>query len=179
MDLIHTLKGLKNSRKTGVPYHSNSSALKTPFETLRKKWDQVPTGASASEKTTNLITLSDEALLAEWEKARRDISPDQNYTQVCWSVLHPSRDENRVASPGSVAPLADGEPRHTSATELPPYATAPRHRRIFTIDFTDHTVRSMHTFGDRASHQRSATPALSCQRRVQTQGRCDSPAQHS
>jgi len=26
MDLIHTLKGLKNSRKTGVPYDSKSSA---------------------------------------------------------------------------------------------------------------------------------------------------------
>jgi len=62
MDLIHTPKELKNFCNTGVPYDSNSSAWKTSFETLRKKWDQVPTGASASEKTTNLITLSDTLL---------------------------------------------------------------------------------------------------------------------
>ena len=59
MDLIQTPKEMKNFRKTGVPYNSKSSAWRTWFETLRKKWDQVPTGASASEKTTNLITLSD------------------------------------------------------------------------------------------------------------------------
>ena len=59
MNLIHTLKELKNFRKTGLPHDSKSSAWKTSFETLRKKWDQVPTGASASEKATNLITLSD------------------------------------------------------------------------------------------------------------------------
>jgi predicted solute-binding protein len=40
----------------------------------------------------------------------------------------------------------------TSAISLPqPYTTAPRHWRIFTIDFTDHAVGSMHTFGDGAS----------------------------
>jgi len=37
MDLIDTLKGLKNSRQTGVPYDSESPAWKTPFETIRKK----------------------------------------------------------------------------------------------------------------------------------------------
>jgi len=58
MDLFNTLKELKNSRKTGVPYDSENSAWKTSFKTLGKKWNQVPRGASASEKTTNLITLS-------------------------------------------------------------------------------------------------------------------------
>ena len=74
MNLIHTLKELKSFCKTGLPHDSKSSAWKRSFETLRKKCDRVPMGASASEKTTNLITLSDEALLAEWEKARRDIT---------------------------------------------------------------------------------------------------------
>jgi len=41
MDLIHTLKGLKNSRKTGVPYDSKSSVWETSFETISKKWDQI------------------------------------------------------------------------------------------------------------------------------------------
>ena len=62
MDLIHTPKVLKNFRKTGVPYDSKSSAWKRSFETLRKKRDQVPKGASASQKTTNLITLPDTLL---------------------------------------------------------------------------------------------------------------------
>ena len=84
MDLIDTLKGLKNSRKTGVPYDSKSSAWKRSFETLRKKRDQVPTGASASEKTTNLITLPDEVLLAEWENARRDITTGPEFTHRGW-----------------------------------------------------------------------------------------------
>ena len=57
MDLIHTLKELKNFRKTGVPSDSKNAAWKTPFDTLRKKWVQVPTGASASEKTSKLNTL--------------------------------------------------------------------------------------------------------------------------
>ena len=92
MDLIHTPKGLRNFRKTGVPYDSKS-CMENTVRNSQEKVGQVPTRASAS-----------------------------------------------------------GEPRHTSVTELPPYATAPRHWRIFTIDFTDHTVRSMHTFGDRGSH---------------------------
>jgi hypothetical protein len=40
MDLIDTLKEVKNLRKTGVPYDSESPAWKTPFETTRKKWDK-------------------------------------------------------------------------------------------------------------------------------------------
>ena len=84
MNLIHTLKELKNSRKIGVPYDSKSSAWKRSFETLRIKRDQAPTGASASEKTTNLITRSDESLLAEWEKARRDITTGPEFTHREW-----------------------------------------------------------------------------------------------
>jgi len=84
MDLIHFLKELKNFRKTGVPSDSESPAWKTPFDTLRKKWVQVPTGACASEKTTQLIALADEALLAEWEKARRHITTGPEFTHRGW-----------------------------------------------------------------------------------------------
>src|SRR5467141_1990436 len=94
MDLIHILKGLKKFRKTGVPYDSKSSAWKRSFETLRKKRDQVPTGASASEKTTNLITLPDEVLLAEWENARRDITTGPEFTTGA-GVTRPMRMDAR------------------------------------------------------------------------------------
>src|SRR6266481_1657596 len=50
----------------------------------QEKVDQVPTRASASEKTTNLITLSDETLLAEWDKARRDITTGREFTHRGW-----------------------------------------------------------------------------------------------
>ena len=84
MNLLYKLKELKNFRKTGMPSDSKSAAWKTPFDTLRKKWVQVPTGASTSEKTTQLLGLSDEALLAEWEKARRDITTGPEFTHRGW-----------------------------------------------------------------------------------------------
>jgi SAM-dependent methyltransferase len=84
MDLLYALKELKNFRKTGAPSDSKSVAWKTPFDTLRKKWVQVPTGASTSEKTTQLIALPDDALLAEWEKARRDITTGPEFTHRGW-----------------------------------------------------------------------------------------------
>ncbi len=84
MDLIYLLKELKNFRKTGVPSDSKGAAWKTPFEALRKKWVQVPTGVFASEKTSRLITLSDEELLAEWEKARRDITTGPEFAHRGW-----------------------------------------------------------------------------------------------
>jgi len=71
-----------------------SSAWKRSFETLRKKRDQVPTGASASEKTTNLITLSDEALLAEWKKACREITTGPEFTTGA-GVTRPMRMDAR------------------------------------------------------------------------------------
>ena len=47
-----------------------------PYEKLRKRWVEIPTNTSASGrvKTSSLVTLSDEALLAEWEKSRDQTS---------------------------------------------------------------------------------------------------------
>ena len=84
MDLLYALKELKNFRKTGMPSDSKGAAWKTPFDTLRKKWVQVPVGASTSEKTTQLIALPDAELLAEWEKARRDITTGPEFTHRGW-----------------------------------------------------------------------------------------------
>ena len=70
MSLIHKIKELKNFRRNGVPSDGESAAWEKPYETLRKKWVEVPTTAAGSEKTTRLLELPDQALLAEWEKAR-------------------------------------------------------------------------------------------------------------
>ena len=84
MGLMYRIRELKNFRKTGTPSDSKSAEWKKPFDTLRKKWVQVPTGASTSEKTTQLIALSDEALLAEWEKARHDITSGPEFSHRGW-----------------------------------------------------------------------------------------------
>jgi 2-polyprenyl-3-methyl-5-hydroxy-6-metoxy-1,4-benzoquinol methylase len=84
MGLFQTLKELKNFRKTGAPSDSKNAAWKTPFDTLRKKWVDVPSGYFASAKTTQLIALSDEELLAEWEKARRDFTAGPGFAHRGW-----------------------------------------------------------------------------------------------
>jgi len=84
MDLLNTLKEWKNFRKTGVPSDSKNAAWKTPFDTLRKKWDQVPTRAFASEKTSKLVALSDKALLEEWENTRQNITTGPEFTHRGW-----------------------------------------------------------------------------------------------
>jgi 2-polyprenyl-3-methyl-5-hydroxy-6-metoxy-1,4-benzoquinol methylase len=103
MDLIHTLKELKNFRKTGVPSDSKNAAWKTPFDTLRKKWDQVPTRAFASEKTSKLVALSDKALLEEWENTRQNITTGPEFTHRGWyhALYAPGMRGKKVMDVGS------------------------------------------------------------------------------
>src|SRR6267143_5984419 len=84
MDLIDRLKELKNRHKDGVPSEGESAAWEKPYETLRKKWVQVPTTAAGSEKTTRLLELPDHALLVEWEKARKDITTGSEFAHRGW-----------------------------------------------------------------------------------------------
>jgi len=75
-------------------------------------------GTSASAKTTNLITLSDEALLAEWEKACRDITTGPEFAHRGWCHA-PHAGRSQVMRP------------RTLATEFPFSA-----RRIPQLDFS-------------------------------------------
>src|SRR5216684_7515883 len=84
MGLVELLKELKNFRETGKPSEGESAEWKLPFDTLRKKWDTVPTTASGNAKTADLLALSDEALLAEWEKARQDITTGPEFSHRGW-----------------------------------------------------------------------------------------------
>jgi len=63
---------------------AKAPAWKTPFDTLRKRWGKVPTGACVYEDTNRLLQLSDEALLTEWEKARADITTGGEFTHRGW-----------------------------------------------------------------------------------------------
>src|SRR6266478_8387487 len=84
MSLIYRIKELKNFRKNGIPSEGESAAWEKPYETLRKKWVEVPTTAAGSEKTTRLLELPDQALLAEWEKARKDITTGGEFAHRGW-----------------------------------------------------------------------------------------------
>jgi 2-polyprenyl-3-methyl-5-hydroxy-6-metoxy-1,4-benzoquinol methylase len=84
MGLMYRLKELKNFRKTGKPSEGKTAAWNSPFDTLRKKWVQVPIGATTAERTTNLINMSDQALLEEWEKARLDITTGGEFAHRGW-----------------------------------------------------------------------------------------------
>ena len=41
-----------------------------PFDTLRKKWGEVPGGLVARKKTSELLRVSDDELLNTWHNAR-------------------------------------------------------------------------------------------------------------
>jgi 2-polyprenyl-3-methyl-5-hydroxy-6-metoxy-1,4-benzoquinol methylase len=84
MNLIERLKELKNFRKTGMPSDAESAEWEKPYETLREKWVEVPIGPGTYNRTTRLIELSDAELLAEWEKARRDITIGPEFTHRGW-----------------------------------------------------------------------------------------------
>jgi len=84
MGFVQRIKELKNFRKNGIPSDGESAVWEKPYETLRKKWVEVPTTAAASEKTTRLLGLPDHALLAEWEKARKDITTGSEFAHRGW-----------------------------------------------------------------------------------------------
>jgi hypothetical protein len=42
---------------------------KQPFHKLRQKWGTIPTGNDQRKGSAYLLTLSDEALLADWNRA--------------------------------------------------------------------------------------------------------------
>jgi 2-polyprenyl-3-methyl-5-hydroxy-6-metoxy-1,4-benzoquinol methylase len=84
MSLIQRIKELKNRHKDGMPWEGNSVAWEKPYETLRKKWVEVPTTTAGTEKTTRLLELPDHALLAEWEKARQDITTGGEFAHRGW-----------------------------------------------------------------------------------------------
>src|SRR5215467_3069 len=84
MDLAYRIRELKNIHKNGRPSDANDPAWSQPYDTLRKKWVQVPTTAAGSQRTTHLLELSDQALLDEWEKARHDITTGGEFAHRGW-----------------------------------------------------------------------------------------------
>jgi SAM-dependent methyltransferase len=84
MGLVRRFKAIIGSDGAANLSDAKNPAWQIPFDTLRKRWGNVPTGACVYEKTTRLIELSDDALLAEWEKARADITTGPEFTHRGW-----------------------------------------------------------------------------------------------
>ena len=84
MNLIETLKELKNFRRKGDPWEGKSPAWERPYDTLRKRWVEVPTTADGTQKTTDLLALSDEDLLAKWEKIRTNLTIGPQFRHRGW-----------------------------------------------------------------------------------------------
>lgn len=84
MSLIDRIKELKNFRKMGMPSEGNSPAWEKPYETLRKRWNAVPTTKTGIVSTKKLSELGDDELLAEWEKARKDIATGMEFAHRGW-----------------------------------------------------------------------------------------------
>src|SRR5215470_335110 len=84
MDLTHRIKKLTNVYKNGMPSEGRSVGWERPYETLRKRWLEIPTSLTSTQKTTRLLELSDEALLAHWKKARADITTGPEFARSGW-----------------------------------------------------------------------------------------------
>jgi 2-polyprenyl-3-methyl-5-hydroxy-6-metoxy-1,4-benzoquinol methylase len=84
MGLVRKFRAIIGSDLAGEPSDAKSAAWQMPYETLRKRWVGVPSGHDVFEKTTNLMELSDDALLSFWEKARRDITTGAEFAHRGW-----------------------------------------------------------------------------------------------
>src|SRR6266478_3874655 len=84
MGIVRKIKVMIGSDSAGMPEEGRSEAWQLPYETLRKKWVEVPTTATGTQKTTNFLGLPDDALLAEWEMARRDITTGPEFAHRGW-----------------------------------------------------------------------------------------------
>lgn len=84
MGLVRKMRAIIGSDLAGEPSDGKGASWQLPYETLRKKWVEVPVTSTAAQKTTRLIELPDAALLAEWEAARKDITTGPEFAHRGW-----------------------------------------------------------------------------------------------
>jgi 2-polyprenyl-3-methyl-5-hydroxy-6-metoxy-1,4-benzoquinol methylase len=63
---------------------STGGGWERPYETLRRKWVEVPVTTLGRMKTTDLLTLPDQRLLEQWEAARREITTGTEFAHRGW-----------------------------------------------------------------------------------------------
>src|ERR1041384_4130723 len=84
MNILSRLKRLRlGSIQSSMPYQKKVG-WESPYETLRNRWVEVPTTRSGRKKTTELLKLSDDELLGEWQKSRDDITKGSEFSHRGW-----------------------------------------------------------------------------------------------
>jgi SAM-dependent methyltransferase len=84
MGIVRKFRAIIGSDLAGEPSDGESASWQLPYETLRKRWNAVPTTRADVRNTKELLDLSDGALLAEWDKARLDITTGLEFTHRGW-----------------------------------------------------------------------------------------------
>lgn len=66
------------------PARVDPARWNSPFDTLRKKWVEVPTRHDARQRTTDLASLPDHELMALWRASREDITTGVQFAHRGW-----------------------------------------------------------------------------------------------
>src|SRR5882762_12037969 len=85
--MIRMIRKLKTLVGAGgprfVPYGRPVDWQK-PYETLRAKWIEIPITNEEMLSTAELLALPDDALLAKWEKSRKETTVGPEFHQRGW-----------------------------------------------------------------------------------------------
>jgi 2-polyprenyl-3-methyl-5-hydroxy-6-metoxy-1,4-benzoquinol methylase len=84
MGLVHKIKAIIESSTSSEPPAGKSDAWDLPYETLRKKWINVPVTKMDRMKTTDLLELSNQELINQWERAREEITSGPGFSHRGW-----------------------------------------------------------------------------------------------
>jgi FkbM family methyltransferase len=70
--------------REAINLHNGTKDWTSPYEVLRGKWGEVPTTRHGRMKTSDLLALSDDELLGQWEKSRIDITTGAEFAHRGW-----------------------------------------------------------------------------------------------
>jgi len=86
MNLLQRIKAVIGTDLAGLPSEPSNATVswEKPYETLRKRWVNVPVTTLDRMKTTDLLSLTDQQLLDQWEKAREEITTGAGFPHRGW-----------------------------------------------------------------------------------------------
>jgi len=84
MGLVRKFRAMIGSDLAGEPADGTGVSWQLPYETLRKKWVEVPSDTLGRMKTTDMLGFSDESLLSAWESSRADITTGPEFPHRGW-----------------------------------------------------------------------------------------------
>lgn len=73
---------LRGGRASEVP--RDGTQWDQPFDTLKEKWNEVPSHRDGRKKTGEMLRMPEDELLALWEECRRDLTLDTQWAHRGW-----------------------------------------------------------------------------------------------